>query len=122
MVNILTYEDLAFTTEATTSRLYSFLNINIDGGVEIWLKLVKEEISFQERGVPGTYNTVRSDSAKTAQRWRNKLPFSVVQSIQDTSICKNELQLLHYTIFISLPEQTDAKIPIIREFRNKLFI
>ncbi|GCB75805.1 hypothetical protein scyTo_0020948 [Scyliorhinus torazame] len=101
---LLRYEDLAREPERKAQEMYRFLGLDMDPSVLRW-------IINNTRG-PGTsakhkFGTVR-DSAATAQSWRLKLSFHMVQLVQN--LCNITLSQLGYRMVNSPQELTNLSL------------
>ncbi|XP_051885215.1 carbohydrate sulfotransferase 1 isoform X2 [Pristis pectinata] len=92
------YEDLAREPEKKTREIYRFLGVSLDANVRRWILN-----NTRGAGASGNhkYATVR-DSAATAEGWRLKLTFDMVELVQD--ICNLTLAQLGYKMVSSAEE------------------
>ncbi|XP_067849651.1 carbohydrate sulfotransferase 1 [Heptranchias perlo] len=92
------YEDLAREPEKKTEEIYRFLGVPVDGNVPRWILN-----NTRGAGASGNhkYATVR-DSAATAEGWRFKLTYDMVELVQN--ICNLTLTQLGYKM-VNSPEE-----------------
>ncbi|XP_078077438.1 carbohydrate sulfotransferase 1 [Mustelus asterias] len=92
------YEDLAREPERKTEEIYRFLGVAMDGNVQRWILN-----NTRGAGASGNhkYATVR-DSAATAESWRFKLNYDMVELVQN--LCNLTLAQLGYKI-VNSPEE-----------------
>ncbi|XP_067903028.1 carbohydrate sulfotransferase 1 [Heterodontus francisci] len=92
------YEDLAREPQKKTEEIYRFLGLSMDGSVQRWILN-----NTRGAGTSGNqkYATVR-DSAATAEGWRFKLSYDMVELVQN--ICNLTLAQLGYKL-VNSPEE-----------------
>ncbi|XP_055505198.1 carbohydrate sulfotransferase 1 [Leucoraja erinacea] len=100
------YEDLAREPEKKTREIYRFLGVSLDANVKRWILN-----NTRGAGASGNhkYATVR-DSAATAEGWRLKLTFDMVELVQD--ICNLTLAQLGYRMVNSAEELRNVSISL----------
>ncbi|XP_072905911.1 carbohydrate sulfotransferase 1-like isoform X2 [Hemitrygon akajei] len=99
------YEDLARRPEEKAQEIYRFLGASLDASVRRWILN-----NTRGAGASGNhkYATVR-DSAATAEGWRLKLTFDMVELVQD--ICNLTLVQLGYRVVSSVEELRNVSAP-----------
>ncbi|XP_078271672.1 carbohydrate sulfotransferase 1 [Rhinoraja longicauda] len=100
------YEDLAREPEKKTREIYRFLGVSLDANVKGWIIN-----NTRGAGASGNhkYATVR-DSAATAEGWRLKLTFDMVELVQN--ICNLTLAQLGYKMVNSAEELRNVSISL----------
>uniref|UniRef100_UPI00398F871F carbohydrate sulfotransferase 1 isoform X2 n=1 Tax=Pristiophorus japonicus TaxID=55135 RepID=UPI00398F871F len=100
------YEDLAREPEKKTEEIYRFLGVAVDSNVQRWILN-----NTRGAGASGNhkYATVR-DSAATAEGWRLKLTYDMVELVQN--ICNLTLAQLGYKMVTSPEELRNVSVSL----------
>ncbi|XP_038664353.1 carbohydrate sulfotransferase 1 [Scyliorhinus canicula] len=101
---LLRYEDLAREPEHKAREMYRFLGLDMDPSVLRW---ILNNTRSSGTSAKHKFGTVR-DSAATAQSWRLKLSFHMVQLVQN--LCNITLSQLGYRMVNSPQELTNLSL------------
>ncbi|KAJ8306999.1 hypothetical protein KUTeg_015083 [Tegillarca granosa] len=92
-IKLIVYEEIAENPVQTLNKLYDFLGLTVSQNITNYVLNITR--SGKENN--GYYNVVRSDSVKTAYKWRSNLNWQTVQQI-DTE-CKEFYELTGFKAF-----------------------
>ncbi|GFO26343.1 hypothetical protein PoB_005284800 [Plakobranchus ocellatus] len=103
------YEDLAQDIESITSIIYKFVGLDMLPSVQKFLKQLTSTNARKKNGKIAAKSTFRKDPFKTAYKWRQALPFSLVQSVDKA--CQELYHELGYVAFQREDELRNMHIP-----------
>ncbi|XP_063053909.1 carbohydrate sulfotransferase 1-like [Engraulis encrasicolus] len=108
---LLRYEDLAWRPEDKARDMYRFLGLRMEPRVLSWIAQNTNVSALSAASEwHYKYSTAR-DSRATAESWRLRLNFSIVQAVQ--SLCNSTLALLGYKQVQSVEELRNLSISLV---------
>ncbi|XP_053741497.1 carbohydrate sulfotransferase 1-like isoform X2 [Synchiropus splendidus] len=87
------YEDLAFNPEDKAAEILRFAGLEMDPRVKTWIVRNTNGNISSASDWNDWYSTTR-DSRATAESWRSRLSFDIIQTVQN--LCNDTLALLGY--------------------------
>lgn len=91
------YEDLAQDLLSITTKMYEFVGLEMLPSVRGFLNRMSSKDARGVHGKIAAKSTFRSDPFKTAYKWRQDLPFSLIKEVDKS--CQELYSLLGYKTF-----------------------
>ncbi|XP_070554726.1 carbohydrate sulfotransferase 1-like [Ptychodera flava] len=94
---VLRFEDVASNPHYYADKMYRFIGVPISDDVHQWINNnTKEDASTDDLDDKYGFKNTR-DSAKIIGRWRHKMTYDLVQTIQDSGECMRYMYTAGYT-------------------------